>query len=116
MRDRGVPYYPEVGQSLEEALIRLYLSFPVKAPDHSKEARFKDDLTALDQLEYWKQVKLNYTQHNPSATISISENEWIPVIDWIQKNWDIVGGLSFLPRSNRIYRLAPYETITKERV
>ena len=113
MRDQGVPYYPEVGQSLEEANT-FVLEFPVKAPDHSKEARFKDDLTALDQLEYWKQVKLNYTEHNPSATISVSENEWIPVVDWVQKNWDIIGGLSFLPRSNHVYRLAPYETITKE--
>ena len=113
MRDQGVPYYPEVGQSMEEANTYV-LEFPVKAPDHSKEARFKDDLTALDQLEYWKRVKLNYTEHNPSATISVSENEWIAVVDWVQKNWDIVGGLSFLPRSNHIYRLAPYETITEE--
>jgi ribonucleoside-diphosphate reductase alpha chain len=113
MRDQGVPYYPEVGQSMEEANTYVF-EFPVKAPDHSKEARFKDDLTALDQLEYWKRVKLNYTEHNPSATVSVSENEWIGVVDWIQKNWEIIGGLSFLPRSNHIYRLAPYETITKE--
>jgi ribonucleoside-triphosphate reductase len=113
LRDQGVPYYPEVGQSLEEANTYVF-EFPVKAPDHSKEARFKDDLTALDQLEYWKKVKINYTEHNPSATISVSENEWIGVVDWIQKNWNIIGGLSFLPRSNHVYRLAPYETITKE--
>jgi len=113
MRDQGVPYYPEVGQSLEAANTYVF-EFPVKAPDHSKEARFKDDLTALDQLEYWKRVKLNYTEHNPSATISVSEDEWIGVVDWVQKNWDIIGGLSFLPRSNHIYRLAPYETITKD--
>ncbi|MCR4276321.1 MAG: ATP cone domain-containing protein [Candidatus Parcubacteria bacterium] len=113
MRDQGVPYYPEVGQSLEEANTYV-LEFPVKAPDHSKEARFKDDLSALEQLEYWKRVKLNFTEHNPSATISVSENEWIPVVDWVQKNWDIIGGLSFLPRANHVYRLAPYETITKE--
>ncbi|MDD2657460.1 MAG: ATP cone domain-containing protein [Candidatus Pacebacteria bacterium] len=113
LRDQGVPYYPEVGQSLEAANTYVF-EFPVKSPDHSKEARFKDDLTALDQLEYWKRVKLNYTEHNPSATISVSEDEWIGVVDWIQKNWNIIGGLSFLPRSNHIYRLAPYETITKE--
>jgi len=113
MRDQGVPYYPEVGQSMEEANTYV-LEFPVKAPDHSKEARFKDDLSALDQLEYWKLVKLNYTEHNPSATISVSEDEWISVVDWVQKNWGIIGGLSFLPRSNHVYRLAPYETITKE--
>jgi hypothetical protein len=69
MRDQGVPYYPEVGQSMDSANTYV-LEFPVKAPDHSKEARFKNDLTALDQLEYWKTVKLNYTEHNPSATIS----------------------------------------------
>ncbi|HUY05226.1 MAG TPA: ATP cone domain-containing protein [Candidatus Paceibacterota bacterium] len=113
MRDQGVPYYPEVGQSMEEANTYV-LEFPVKSPDHSKEARFKDDLTALDQLEYWKKVKLNYTEHNPSATISVGEDEWIAVVDWVQKNWSIIGGLSFLPRSNHVYRLAPYETITKE--
>ena len=113
MRDQGVPYYPEVGQSLEEANT-FVLEFPVKAPDHSKDARFKDDISAMEQLEYWKRVKLNFTEHNPSATISVSENEWIGVVDWIQKNWDIIGGLSFLPRNNHVYRLAPYETITKE--
>ena len=113
MRDQGVPLYPEVGQSMEEANTYV-LEFPVKAPDHSKEARFKDDLTALDQLEYWKKVKINYTQHNPSATVSVSEDEWIGVVDWIQRNWDIIGGLSFLPRSEHVYRLAPYEAITKE--
>ena len=113
VRDQGVPYYPEVGQSMEEANTYVF-EFPVKAPDHSKEARFKDNLTALEQLEYWKKVKLNFTEHNPSATVSVSENEWIGVVDWIQRNWDIIGGLSFLPRSNHVYRLAPYETITKE--
>ncbi|MFH1178636.1 MAG: ATP cone domain-containing protein [bacterium] len=113
MRDQGVPYYPEVGQSMEEANT-FVLEFPVKAPDHSKEARFKDNLSAIEQLEYWKRVKLNYTEHNPSATISVGTDEWIGVVDWIQKNWDIIGGLSFLPRSSHVYRLAPYEAITKE--
>jgi len=113
MRDQGVPYYPEVGQSMEEANT-FVIEFPVKSPDHSKEARFKNDLSALEQLEYWKRVKLNYTEHNPSATISVSADEWISVVDWIQKNWDIVGGLSFLPRADHVYRLAPYEAITKE--
>lgn len=113
VRDHGITYYPEVGQSMEDANTYV-LEFPVKAPDQSKEARFKDDFSALEQLEYWKQVKLNYTTHNPSATISVGEDEWIGVVNWVQENWDIIGGLSFLPRSNHVYRLAPYEAITKE--
>ncbi|MBL7045498.1 MAG: ribonucleoside-triphosphate reductase [Parcubacteria group bacterium] len=110
LRDQGVPYHPEVGQT-EENANTFVLEFPVKAP---KNAIFKDDLTALDQLEHWKDVKENYTEHNPSVTISVGDDEWISVANWVYKNWDIVGGLSFLPRSNHVYRLAPYEEITKE--
>lgn len=110
MRDQGVPVHPEVGQTNENANTYV-IEFPVKAPDAST---FKDDLSAIDQLEYWKLVKENFTEHNPSATVSVGEDEWIPVVNWIQKNWDIIGGLSFLPRSNHVYRLAPYEEIDKK--
>lgn len=105
LRDQGVPYYPEVGQNKDTANTYV-LEFPVKAPDKSI---FKNDVTALQQLEYWKMVKENYTEHNPSTTISIGENEWIEVANWIYNNWDIVGGLAFLPRDNHVYQLAPYE-------
>lgn len=109
LRDQGVPHFPEVGQTKESATTYV-LEFPVESPDSEK---FKDDITALEQLEYWKRVKLNFTEHNPSATISVGDDEWIGVLDWIQKNWDIIGGLSFLPRFEHVYQLAPYETIDK---
>jgi hypothetical protein len=75
----------------------------------------KDDLSAIDQLEYWRKVKVNFTEHNPSQTISIGENEWIAVANWLYEHWDMIGGLSFLPRENHAYLLAPYEEITRER-
>ncbi len=111
LKDQGVPYYPEVGQTLENATT-FVLEFPVKAPEG---AICKDDLTALDQLEHWKLVKENYTEHNPSVTISVGEDEWILVANWVYTNWDLVGGLSFLPRSNHVYQLPPYEEINKEK-
>jgi ribonucleoside-diphosphate reductase alpha chain len=110
MRDQGVPCYPEVGQSLESANT-FVLEFPVQAP---KDAVCKDDLTAIDQLEHWKLVKTKFTEHNPSVTVSVGDDEWIQVANWVYGNWEIVGGLSFLPRSNHVYRLAPYEAISKE--
>lgn len=110
LKDQGVPYYPEVGQQ-EETANTFVLEFPVKSPDG---AISKDDITALDQLEHWKLVKENFTEHNPSVTISVGDDEWISVANWVYENWDIVGGLSFLPRSNHVYRLAPYEPISKE--
>jgi len=110
LKDQGVPYHPEVGQTLESANTYVF-EFPVKAP---KGAILKDDISAIDQLEHWKDVKLNYTEHNPSVTISIGNDEWIKVANWVYENWDIVGGLSFLPRSEHVYQLAPYEAIDKE--
>lgn len=111
LKDQGVPYFPEVGQTMETANTYVF-EFPVKAPDDSI---YKDDQTAIQQLEYWKRVKENYVEHNPSVTISVGDDEWIEVANWLYQNWDILGGLSFLPRSNHVYMLAPYETITKEK-
>ncbi len=110
MKDQGVPYHPEVGQTHDDANT-FVLEFPMKAPE---DAICKDDISAIDQLEHWKVVKVNYTEHNPSVTISVGENEWIQVAHWLYQNWDIVGGLSFLPRSNHVYQLAPYEAIDEK--
>jgi ribonucleoside-diphosphate reductase alpha chain len=111
LKDQGVPFHPEVGQNSENANTYV-LEFPVKAPANSV---FKDDMSALEQLEYWKNVKLNWTEHNPSITISVGNNEWIEVANWVYKNWEIVGGLSFLPREDHVYKLAPYEAIDEKK-
>jgi hypothetical protein len=84
---------------------------PAKAPDG---AITRDQVTALSQLEYWKMWKLYWTEHNPSCTIYVGEDEWDIVHQWVRDNWDIIGGLSFLPRDNHIYQLAPYQEITKD--
>jgi len=111
LRDQGVPYFPEVGQTMDNANTYVF-EFPMKSP---KGAICKDDITAIDQLEHWKLVKMNYTEHNPSVTISVGEDEWIKVAHWLYQHWDIVGGLSFLPRTNHVYQLAPYEAIDEKK-
>jgi len=110
LKDQKVPYYPEIGHGSEN-LSTYVLEFPVKAPVKSV---FRNDLNALEQLEYWKKVKMNYTEHNPSVTISVGSGEWISVANWVYENWDLIGGLSFLPKEDHVYELAPYEEITKE--
>jgi ribonucleoside-diphosphate reductase alpha chain len=111
IRDQGVPYQPEVGQSKENATTFVF-EFPVKAP---KDAVVSKDISAIKQLEFWKMVKINYTEHNPSVTIYVGESEWIEVANWVYENWDIIGGLAFLPRNDYVYPLAPYEEITEAR-
>ena len=36
------------------------------------------------------------------------------VFNWVYTNWEIVGGISFLPADNGVYQLAPYEEITED--
>jgi len=109
-RDQGVPCLPEVGQS-DSSATTFVLEFPVKAPDG---AIFKDEVSALDLMKEWKRLKEHFVEHNPSATIYVGPDEWIAVGNFVYENWDWIGGLSFLPRSEHIYQLAPYEAITKE--
>lgn len=110
LKDQGVAYHPEVGQTADSATTYV-IDFPVRAP---KSSVYKNTLSAMEQLEYWKMFKEHYTEHNPSTTISVGDDEWIDVGHWVYKNWDIVGGLSFLPRDNHVYQLAPYEEIDEK--
>ncbi|MBI2591275.1 MAG: hypothetical protein HYW34_01190 [Candidatus Brennerbacteria bacterium] len=60
-------------------------------------------------------IKKNYTEHNPSVTISVDNEEWIKTANWLYENWNMLGGLSFLPKTDHVYMLAPYEEITEEK-
>lgn len=110
LKAQGVPYHPEVGQ-FEGGATTYVLEFPIKSPEG---AITRNDITALQQLDYWKLVKENYTEHNPSCTIYIAEDEWIAVANWLWNNWDIIGGLSFLPKDEHVYMLAPYQEIDEK--
>jgi len=73
----------------------------------------RNDLTAMQQLEIYKTYKMHWTEHNPSCTIYVRESEWTDVLAWCFRNFDIIGGISFLPHDNGIYRQAPYTEITE---
>jgi len=111
LKDIGVPYHPEVGQE-EKTATTFVIEFPIKSP---AKAIIKKEINAIKQLEHWKMVKEHYTEHNPSVTVSVDNDEWLMIGNWIYENWDIVGGLSFLPRDDHVYKLAPYEEISKEK-
>lgn len=110
LKDSGVPFFAENGQVIDSAHT-FVLEFPMKAPDT---AIVSEDLTAIEQLEQWKNVKENYTEHNPSCSVYVRDNEWISVGAWIHNNWHIVGGLSFFPIDDHIYPMAPLEKIDKK--
>jgi ribonucleoside-diphosphate reductase alpha chain len=46
--------------------------------------------------------------------VSIKEDEWELVGDWMWNSRNFYNGLSVLPYSNHTYKQAPYEDCTKE--
>ena len=81
-------------------------SFPIKC---SPDAVFRQDLSAIEQLELWKTYQVHWCEHKPSVTISVKEEEWIEVGAWVYKNFDLMSGVSFLPYSEHTYKQAPYQ-------
>jgi ribonucleoside-triphosphate reductase len=110
MRDQGVKWYPEVGQDPATAST-MVLEFPIASPTGAKT---RHDMTAMQQLEHWRMVKEFWCEHNPSVTVYVGEDEWVETASWVYGNFEDVCGISFLPKSNHVYQLAPYEEITRE--
>jgi len=84
-------------------------TFVVKSPEG---AICVGDWSVAEQLEYWLQVKRNWTEHNPSVTIYYKTEDDIALIKaWLKQNRNAVGGISFLPHVDHVYELPPYEPI-----
>ena len=109
LKDAGAPLVPEVGQTWENAST-LVVEFPCKAPDG---AVLRSQVSAIDQLKWYKRVQTNWCEHNQSITIYVKPEEWFEVGNWVYKNWDLACGLSFLPYDGGHYQLAPYEEISE---
>jgi ribonucleoside-triphosphate reductase (thioredoxin) len=110
LRDAGAPLDPENGQTRENATTWV-VHFPVKSPET---AVTRTQRTALEQCEFWLQNKLNYTEHNPSVTITYQPNEVLDLIKWIWEHQDKIGGMAFLPAFDAQYDQMPYVEIDQE--
>lgn len=107
MKDSGVPCEPDVTDKNN----LLVFSFPKKSPNISV---MRDDMTAIEQLEHYKMFKDYWAEHNVSFTCYVKNDEWLEVGSWVYRNWDDIGGISFLPHSDHIYKQAPFVEITQD--
>lgn len=99
--------------------IEAVMSFPQRAPEG---AIYRDE-TAHDLLERVKRFNMEWVaggyreganQHNVSCTISVREDEWESVGNWMWENRDSYTGISVLPHDGGTYPQAPFEDCTKE--
>jgi hypothetical protein len=113
-------YHPEL---CEDDVLRpkdtLCVRIPVKAPEGSI---FRTE-TAIDTLERVKKFSTEWIKpghqngdntHNVSATISVLEDGWKEVGEWMWTNREVYNGLSVLPFFGGSYKQAPFEDITEE--
>lgn len=107
LTDSGIPNEPDLMKPNDTTVF----TFPTKAPNG---AICRKDITAIEHLEIWRVYRNSWTEHNPSITISVKDEEWIDVAAWVYNNWEDVAGISFLPYSDHTYKQAPYQDVTEE--
>ena len=113
-------YHPEM---LEDDFFKPTLQSIVSVPQRAPEGSITRKESAMDMLERIKTINKNWIKpghrkganmHNVSATVTIKQDEWGTVGEWLYENKEYFTALSFLPEDLGTYKQAPYETITEE--
>jgi len=89
----------------------VVFSFPIKAPEG---ALTRKDVGAVQHLDLWLTYQRHWTEHKPSVTITVKEDEWMETGAWVWQNFDELSGVAFLPYSDHVYKQAPYQSLTQE--
>jgi ribonucleoside-triphosphate reductase (thioredoxin) len=113
-------YHPEM---LEDDFFKPTLQSIVSVPQRAPEGSITRSESAMDMLERIKTINKNWIKpghrkganmHNVSATVTIKQDEWPAVGEWLYENKEYFTALSFLPEDLGTYKQAPFETITEE--
>ena len=95
----------------------------ISAPQKAPAGAITRTETAIEMLERVKNVSSTWVKgghqkgqntHNVSATISIKEDEWEEVGEWMWENRKFYNGLSVLPYDGGTYTQAPFEDCDEE--
>ena len=95
------------------------ISIPQKAPEGSI-LRHESVFQMLERVKKVAQEWIKFghrngqNTHNVSATVSIKEDEWDLVGEWMWENRNAYNGLSVLPYNGGSYTQAPFTDCTKE--
>ena len=112
--------HPEL---VEDEYFRPHDTAVISAPQRAPKAAITRAESALEMLERVKRVSTEWVRpghwkgqntHNVSATITIKEDEWGEVGEWMWENRSCYNGLSVLPHSDHTYIQAPFEDCDEE--
>jgi ribonucleoside-diphosphate reductase alpha chain len=112
--------HPEL---VEDEFFRPHDTAVITIPQKSPEGSILRHESVFQMLERVKKVSQEWIRpghrsgqntHNVSATVSIKEDEWEFVGDWMWKNRKFYNGLSVLPYNGGTYTQAPFEDCNQE--
>jgi ribonucleoside-triphosphate reductase len=113
-------FHPEL---VEDEYFRPHDTAVISVPQRAPEGAITRSESALEMLQRVKRVSTEWVRlghrkgqntHNVSATVTIRDEEWAPVGEWMWENREHYNGLSVLPRTNHTYVQAPYEDCDEE--
>ncbi len=108
---------------VEDEYFRPHDTAVISVPQKAPQGAITRNETAMDLLERVKKVSTEWVRpghqkgqntHNVSATISIREEEWDEVGQWMWDNRGVYNGLSVLPADGGTYQQAPFEDCDEE--
>ena len=114
-------YHPEL---IEDEYFRPHDTAVISIPQKAPAGAILRHESASDLLERVKHVYKNWVKpghrngqntHNISATVSIKNDEWGAVGEWMWENRKFYNGLSVLPYDGGTYIQAPFEDCTEEK-
>jgi ribonucleoside-diphosphate reductase alpha chain len=112
--------HPEL---IEDEFFRPHDTAVIGIPQKAPEGAIIRHESVFQMLERVKKVSQEWIKpghrngqnsHNVSATVSIKEDEWDLVGEWMWNNRDFYNGLSVLPYNGGTYTQAPFSDCTKE--
>jgi ribonucleoside-triphosphate reductase len=112
--------HPEL---LEDDYFRPHDTAVISAPQRAPQSAITRSESAIEMLERVKRVSMEWVRpghskgqntHNVSATVSIRDEEWTEVGEWMWENRKHYNGLSVLPYDGGTYIQAPFEDCDKQ--
>jgi len=112
--------HPEL---IEDEYFRPHDTAVITIPQRAPEGSIVRHESVFQMLERVKKVSQEWIKpghrngqntHNVSATVSIKEDEWELVGEWMWNNRDFYNGLSVLPYNGGTYTQAPFSDCTKD--
>ena len=113
--------HPEL---VEDDYFRSHDTAVISVPQMAPKGSITRKESPMDLLERIKLIADKWVRtghrsgsntHNVSATVSLKDNDWDTVGEWMWENRDSYNGLSVLPHDGGTYKQAPFEDITKQK-